>query len=408
MPPLQFTQCTGTGGTAGKVRLPQSSTIRDEEPSSPLPKKEIKENTRVTKTSAPAPLKLSPPPPAAKVKSPYDMIVGCSHHKTGTFQLRCLLKNFANTAGLNEPTGRCFKDNSVTQMHMEDCYNSYANNTAHPSLTLLFKTFHGIKQMCRTHRGDEFGEPCLSFMTGKICNQSMVEWMHRPGTCSIQLPENRNLAFFNIIRNPIDAVLSAYSFHTERPKSEPWLFRPKNLTLLSYQFRWAGAEPEILRAMGLGRKSYGEFMPYVDLLTSLPPEKGVLLEFWHSLPEVTSIARQYTTFSGLEGAVQARFEDLRDEFNATVLTALNHFKMGPTSKDMLDAAVKGGCDPGTWTEAQIKASNHVTIGKKQGVKEAAEAALLGYPTAKRILCELCAELAYQDPRCDLGSDDAEW
>lgn len=337
------------------------------------------------------------------------MVVGCSHHKTGTFQLRCLMKNFANTAGLYEPIGKCFKDNSVTYIHMEECRNNFANNVTHPlKKPLMFKTFHGLKQKCRSHSGDDEWEPCLSFMTGKICNITMVKWMQRPGICSIHLPQDRNLAFFNIIRNPIDAVLSAYSFHTERPKSEPWLFRPKNLTDLSHRLRWAGAEPETLQSMGLGRGRKEEYMSYADLLTSLSPEKGVLLEFWHSLPEVMSIARQYTILSGLEGTVHARFEDLRDEFNSTVLAALEQYQLDSNPKEMLDAAVAGGCDPGTWTEAQIKASNHVTIGKKEGVKEAAEAALLEYPTAKRILCELCAELAYQDSRCDLGSEDAEW
>ena len=355
------------------------------------------------------PALLSPAPPAIELNSPYDMLVGCSHHKTGTFQLRCLFKQFSKTAALYDAVGRCFKDNSVTYLHMEECYNNYAANVTHPmKKPLLFKTFHGTKQTCRSFSGNDEWEPCLSFMTGKICNKTMVKWMHRPGICSIELPKDRNLAFFNIIRNPIDSVLSAYSFHTERPKSEPWLFRQKNLTDLTHRLRWAGAEPETLASIGLGRGHKDEFMSYVDLLTSLPPEYGVLLEFWHSLPEIMSIGRQYTTLTGLEGTVHARFEDLRDEFNSTVLTALNHFKLGVTPEAMLEATVVGGCDPGTWTEAQIKASNHVTIGKKEGVKEAAEAALLAYPAAKRILCELCVELAYQDARCDHGAEDAEW
>jgi hypothetical protein len=409
---LSLQQCTGTSAPVEKVRLPQSSSISNDDtlntPSSPLLRKEIKDDTTLpAKSPSPQKLSSSPPPPAASETSPYHMVVGCSHHKTGTFQLRCLMKQFAISGGLYEPIGRCFKDNSVTYLHMEDCYNNFANNETIPLIKpLMFKTFHGIRQTCRSYEDNEVGEPCLSLMTGRVCNQSMVEWMARPGTCSIELPKGKKMAFFNIIRNPIDSVLSAYSFHTERPKSEPWLFRPKNLTQLSHQLKWAGAEPETLISLGLGRGRNAEYSPYVDLLTALPPEKGVLLEFWHSLPEISSIARQYTTLSGHEGTVHVRFEDLRDEFNATVLTALNHYQMGSDPKAMLDAAVAGGCDPGTWTEAQIKASNHVTIGKKEGVKEAAEAALLAYPAAKRILCDLCIELAYQDPRC--GADDAEW
>lgn len=318
------------------------------------------------------------------------------------------MKNFANTAKLNEPIRICFKDNSVTHVHMEACRNNFENNASQPAKKpIMFKTFHGLKQRCRSLDDDDEWEPCLSFMTGKVCNVIMVKSMQRPGKCSIQLPEDANLAFFNIIRNPIDAVLSAYSFHSERPKSEPWLFRPKNLTDLSQRLRWAGAEPETLRLMGLGRNRKEEHKSYADLLTSLPPEKGVLLEFWHSLPEVLSIARQYTILTGLPGTVHARFEGLRDDFNSTVLAALEHYQLNSEPKEMLDAAVADGCDPGTWTEAQIEKSNHVTIGKKEGVKEAAEAALLKYPTAKRILCELCAELAYQDSRCDLDSNDVE-
>lgn len=333
---------------------------------------------------------------------PFDMVLGLSHHKTGTFQLRCLLKHFAYGAGLHEPTGECFKDNSVTALNLLTCFQKRMSDPTYKR-PILFKTFHGLKQICKTPNGNGSSwNPCLSHMIYKPCTQDQLNWLHEPTTCRPDLPKEISFGFFNMIRNPIDVVLSAFAFHSGRPSSEPWLFRPQGVGYLGRDFFYSGADKKTLEKMGLARweERQEERAAYVDLLMALPPEDGVIMEFWHSLPELVSVARQYQLLSPYPGAFHARFEDMRDAFNATILESLRHLKLGGDAEKTLESAVAGGCDPGTWTEEQRKRSNHVTIGKKEDFKDIAEEALMGYAPAKKILCELCVEMDYKDPRCE--------
>lgn len=358
---------------------------------------------------------------AAAADAPYDLIVGLSHHKTGTFQLRCLMHYFSEAAGLEDATGTCFRDNSVGANTLTGCLENGLSRPEPAKRPLLFKTFHGLKQKCesmdeevavsgadRSTEGPWF--PCLSFMISKVCHQEEVLNMQRPAKqCYLDLPPESagRLGFFNIYRNPIDLVLSAYSFHTSKPKSEPWMHRPHPVIWKSTRLSWAGADNDTLAAIGLADAEDQPETSYVDMLTRLPVESGILMEFWHSLPEILSMSRQYRLLKEQPSAFQARFEALRDDYNATLLAALEHLRFGETSQTMLDATVAGGCDPGVWTPEQRAASDHVTTGKKEGVKEAAEAALMGYEPARKILCQLCEELDYTDARCG-GQSATKW
>ena len=305
-----------------------------------------------------------------------------------------------------EPTGECFKDNSVTALNLLDCYSKRIVDKRYRR-PILFKTFHGLKQICQTPNGNgSTWNPCLSHMIYKPCNQDQLNWMSEPNTCRPDLPRNISFGFFNMIRNPIDVVLSAFAFHSSRPTSEPWLFRTQSVGYLGRDFAYSGADKETLKELGLAswEKREQERRPYVDLLTALPPETGVLMEFWHSLPELVSVSRQYQLLSPYPGAFHARFESLRDSFNSTIIAGLHHLKLGGDPYEALDLAIAGGCDPGTWTEEQRKQSNHVTEGKKEDFKDVAEAALLAYQPAKKILCKLCSEMDYHDPRCENAGD----
>ena len=248
--------------------------------------------------------------------------------------------------------------------------------------------------------------------------------------CSILLPPpsspdeeqqqhpHLHIGFFNIIRNPIDAVLSAYTFHVGRPKAEPWLYIPKNASIIADKVAWAGADESMLRALGLKPSSWileeeseststtkfeNEESPqitYVELLERLPPQLGVVLEFWHSLPEIVSVARQYSILERNPNSFNVRFEDLRDSYNATVLQGIQKLRLGPYPEKILEETVAGGCDPHTWSTEQLAASEHITRGKQEEFKDVVEAALMGYAPAKRILCDLCAALRYEDDaRC---------
>ena len=343
---------------------------------------------------------------------PYDFIVGSTHHKTGTFQLHCLFKHASKTAGLAMANDeKCFKDNTAGATSMLACMQSKTNNTTVTAAPrpILFKTYHGIRQLCQLPDTGATVEPCLSFMLYKACTKEQVEAMKIPSEkCTADVPPVQiRKGYFNIIRNPIDTVLSAFSFHTSRPKTEPWLYKQRPVKYLREQVMWAGAERRLLRQLGLGRKHEYRMATYVDMLTQLPVELGVLLEFYHSLPEIYSIARQYEIVGREQGAVNARFEELRDQFNTTVRAAAQHLKLASQPEELVEAAVAGGCDPGTWSEAQRAASQHVTDGKQQEMKDAAAAALMGYAPARHILCSFCDRLEYDEPRCTSEKEEEE-
>ena len=219
--------------------------------------------------------------------------------------------------------------------------------------------------------------------------------------CKMDLPPaDVRTAYFNIVRNPIDAVLSAYTYHCGSPEVEKWLFVETNVSVFADQMQWAGADEDTLHQLRLsGQKKLSKQKTYVQLLTKLPPELGVIFEFWHSLPEVSSIARQYQILGRNPYNMNVRFEDLRDSYNATTLQIIQHLKLIPDATKILEKTLTGGCDPGTWTAQQREENDHVTNGKESDAKEVAEAALMGYPPAKRILCHLCKQLNYEDPRC---------
>ncbi len=155
---------------------------------------------------------------AAAGGPPYDMVVGMSHHKSGTYQLRCLMSHFSKTAALEDATGPCFKDHSVGADHLAGCLR--ARKAAGAALPALFTTFHGVSRTCEGEQAA--AAPCLSYMIYRNCSKGSVAAMRRPAAhCSLDLPRESDgrLGFFNIVRNPIDAVLSAYSFHTSRARA---------------------------------------------------------------------------------------------------------------------------------------------------------------------------------------------
>ncbi len=58
------------------------------------------------------------------------------------------------------------------------------------------------------------------------------------------------------------------------------------------------------RLAALGFKAGEELRPYGELLHSLPPERGVELEFWHMAPTLYAMAQQYVLLEGHESALQ--------------------------------------------------------------------------------------------------------
>jgi hypothetical protein len=348
---------------------------------------------------------------------PISMLLGLSHHKTGTYQMSCLFKHLANATGLRNPEPpSCLVDNGATATHISACLDS----TPTPGQPALFKTYHTLQHNCtRTQSNPPRWTPCPTFMIYRQCKQQEVEGIRQESPeCTVDLPISGNDASgtrfvaFHFVRNPIDAVLSAYTFHVSGPKSEPWLFKPRPLRRYRDELRWLGAGKTVLGMLGLDvqqqatEEEIRNEISYLDLLRSLPQERGIILQFWHSLPELLSMERQARSLSArlLQDNVMLRFESLRDAYNATMVDALSRISPilgsgdGATNVvDVLEATVTGGCDPGTWSDAQKASSTHVTTGK--GNKEELQTLLFRYGPARRVLCAICRALDYQDDRC---------
>lgn len=344
-----------------------------------------------------------------------QLILGLSHHKTGTYQMSCLLNQMAMKAGLDEPTEECLKDNGAAEADLTACQDRAQSSGMYPA---IFKTYHGFRHTC-SHNKTRY-TPCVSFMLYRECKEEEVVNLLQTGSaCEIDLPawvrsmgEHSPLAALHFIRNPIDSVISAYLFHVSGPKSEPWLFKPRTLGRYISELSWLGVRDETLLSLGFPTKmtfpgalpDEREEISFIELLQKLKFEKGVILQFWHSLPELLSMVRQSKSLMAQlsSRAVELRFEDLKYNFNDTFLNAMRQVnKKGirnVTPNELLDAVVLGNCDPGTWTQQQLQKSSHVTTGKSN--MTAVERVLLEYPPSRNILCALCEALGYiDDSRC---------
>lgn len=337
-----------------------------------------------------------------------SILIGLSHHKTGTYQMSCLLENIAAATGINIPQGDCIKDHGTTANDIISCLNMVPDQI-YPA---IFKTYHGVTHRCRA-KGREY-IPCVSFMLYRQCKKEEIIYLLKGDqSCEIDLPQwevnKQRLAVLHFIRNPIDIIVSAYSFHISAPTSEPWLFKPRSLERYINELTWIGTPLETLKYLNLTEENQfqGENMleiSYLELLENLSLKQGVIMQFWHSLPELVTMVRQSKSLQSQfsDANIELKFEDLKQHFNKTVREAIEKANYGRLQEhpiaDLLDAVVIGQCDPGTWSNKQIQKSSHVTSGKVN--TEEIEAALMTYPAARSMLCALSLSLGYsEDDRC---------
>jgi hypothetical protein len=182
--------------------------------------------------------------PDVKIKS-YLLPLAISNSPSpsaGTFQIRCMQELTARTAGLVGPNDDCEVDNSAGPEDLVRCLT----NAPHSKRPAMFKTHHGMQQQCTPTVETEAAfldseepppsswRPCLSLMTTARCTKGQIMRTRLRGDCGVFLPAERfgSLAFWHEVRNPIDAVISAYMFHITMPASEPWLTRWKKASFL--------------------------------------------------------------------------------------------------------------------------------------------------------------------------------
>lgn len=367
-----------------------------------------------------------------------DVVVGLTHHKTGTFQLHCIQRHLADALGLLRPDETCRKDNNVGSGDVLKCSRSSSSSAQRPA---MFKTHHGLRQQCVAtgHQKQRYGQaaplvepwrPCLSLMLSRSCTKQELQATRvRQSSCTVDLPSTSqsSIAVINDIRNPIDTVISAFMFHVTVPKSEPWLYRWKRYRYTyGVDLKWLGASAADLDSFGFNGFDFSsaeaapdganatslaaaykedspelDFLAYGEVLTALPPTVGVIMEFWHTLPELWSMAQQYQALKTHPHAIQVQFEDFQRDFNGTMIQVLDGLQLEERKphKELLDAVVTGECDPHTWSEKRRSKSTHITSDRERE-KEKVEEALLAHKVARKELCFLAALLDYNDdPRC---------
>ena len=85
------------------------------------------------------------------------------------------------------------------------------------------------------------------------------------------------------------------------------------------------------------------------------------------------------------------------DFNATV-SRLGRDYFPQAADAILEASQE--CDVSSWTSKQLSASSHVTASKHPaGSRQRLQGVLLRVPVIRRHLCDLCAALDYDEPRC---------
>lgn len=106
------------------------------------------------------------------------------------------------------------------------------------------------------------------------------------GTIDIPLG---NTTVVQVVRSPVNVVLSAYQYHTQEPAPEEWL---EFMTMSNFSgWMFAGGVPyEALDSLGAHSRPEESFYSF---LRRLPAEQGVKLQFWMSAWELYGFARQY-------------------------------------------------------------------------------------------------------------------
>ncbi|EFN59595.1 hypothetical protein CHLNCDRAFT_132983 [Chlorella variabilis] len=207
-----------------------------------------------------------------------------------------------------------------------------------------------------------------------------------------------------VIRNPIDAVLSAYEYHTQTPAPEEWLEQMlmQNMTGWLYS---GGVPYDALDALG----AFHQALPadsFYSFLRRLPQERGVKLQWWMSSWELYGFARQYASLAVQPGLrfVPLRFEDLQSRFNATARVMLEAFaeRLPQLGVEQMLAEVQA-CHVSSWDHALLASHTHVT-NRHPALRRHLRGVLMGDPEIAGRLCQLSAVFGYAPEVPECGGD----
>ncbi|PSC68974.1 cation symporter [Micractinium conductrix] len=227
-----------------------------------------------------------------------------------------------------------------------------------------------------------------------------ASWEGQAVSLRLPLLPQGPLAVVHVVRNPWDAVTSAFWFHMQDPAPPPFGKTIEELRIQGRSRRDGLAALDQLAALGMAGQKLR--MPYAELLRTLPDAQGVQVKFWMaslgSRAYLYATARQYRLLQHRGGdTLQLRYEDAMSHFNATWTQVLQRF-WPQDAELMLRKAQR--CDSSTWDRARLVSNDHVTGAKRPpGNKERLQRALAARPDIRRHLCLLTHAMGYTSQHC---------
>ncbi|KAI3429324.1 hypothetical protein D9Q98_005419 [Chlorella vulgaris] len=205
-----------------------------------------------------------------------------------------------------------------------------------------------------------------------------------------------------VVRNPIDTVLSAYQYHTQSPPPEEWL---EEMTMKNFSgWAYAGGVPyEALDSLGVfDKKHAGE--SFYHFLRTQPQDTGVKVQFWLSAWELYGFARQYASLAEQPGLnfMPVRFEDMQTKYNETTRAMLEAFSevVPPLNVSLLLYQVRM-CHVSSWSSQFLADNNHVTARRDPKLREYLHSVLMDDEEIAPRICKLATIFGYaaEMPEC---------
>lgn len=329
-----------------------------------------------------------------------QLIVGLTHHKTGTSQLGCIGGTVLPHLGLLPHT---YVNNRASVSDLGRAVVKGALRTWQPQWSppaeaprrapaVLF-TGNALQQQCQAR--DNRSVACANNKRCPCTTTSRALCMDTDpdGTCFLEVPAVPT-RLVHVIRRPIDTVISAYYYHTQDPPPEDWLTMEWQ-QYMPWMVSVGVPEHELRKIAGMDVDYHGT---YHALLRSLPVEQGIALEFWRSLFNLYAMARQHRLLAGHPGLILVRYEELQHNFNEAASRILVGSGLVPPEGSALADAVAvaaAACDLSSMAADSLVGNQHVTRHRRGKAEELKlENALLEDPLRRWHLCRLHTILGY--------------
>ncbi|GMH45629.1 hypothetical protein BSKO_13586 [Bryopsis sp. KO-2023] len=287
-----------------------------------------------------------------------------THHKTGTQLFSIVLADICSRVGVDfqmvggmVPLGNLAFDRVVG-------YSAAANSDGRIAMSM-----HGFKETCAAEEEcDRFDAEC------------------RISTCKLLDNGDQSYGIVHVVRNPLEMLISAYLYHREMGSAlieqgfELWLLKDKSHLL-----------PEDMRARFKG-------VPYHEILQELSVREGLRAEYLVNGGQIFRAARNYRDLKNRSGAMNIRFEDVQNDYEATmkrVFEKINLSEQNVPIENLLEVAGKYDTQSMPQKMKWKRAGMHMTEGKFD--KAALRKAISEDQELRNAVNSLAKEMGYKTP-----------